>query len=70
MKIDMFGLIFICFGLFILLMTPCVIRHAEDSYYAIGWKVNMKIFKLFWLVASIAFIIFGALQIVGLIKMK
>jgi hypothetical protein len=51
-------------------MTPRVIRHAEDSYYAIGWKVNMKIFKLFWLVASIAFIIFGALQIVGLIKMK
>jgi hypothetical protein len=70
MKIDMVGLIFICFGLFTLLMTSRVIRNAEDSYYAIGWKVNMRIFKLFWLVASIAFIIFGTLQIVGLIKLK
>ena len=70
MNIDALGLIFICFGLFTLLMTPRATRTAEDWYYAIGWKVNMRMFKLVWLVASIAFVVFGALQISGLIKMK
>ena len=66
----MFGLILICFGFLILLMFLRTIRTTEDYYYALGWKVNMKIVKIVWLVASISFILIGTLQIAGVLKMK
>ncbi len=68
MNLDMFGLILICLGLLSLLMTPRAIRSAEDSYYAMGWKVNMKIWKVSWIIGSITVIVLGALQIAGIIK--
>jgi hypothetical protein len=66
----MFGLIFICLGFFFLLITSRAIRVAEDGYKAIGWKVNIRIFKYFWMFVSIAIIVFGTLRVVGLIRMK
>ncbi len=66
----MFGLILIGIGLLALLMTARVIHVAEDYYYALGWKVNMKIYKTVWLIASLLFILFGTLQLVGVLKMK
>jgi len=66
----LFGIIFICFGLFALLMTRHIVRQAGDIYNAYGWKVNMKIYKYFWIIASTTFIIFGALQLLGIIKTK
>jgi hypothetical protein len=46
------------------------VGQSGDLYAAIGWKVNMQILKYFWIFVSITFIIFGALQLVGIIKIK
>jgi len=50
------------------LMTRRVTGYAEDWYFALGWKVNMRLYKKVWIVGSITFIAFGAVQIAGLIK--
>jgi hypothetical protein len=64
MNINVAGLIFICIGLFSALMTTHAMSYAEDHYYAMGWKVNMKIFKICWLVGALALVIFGILLLV------
>jgi hypothetical protein len=64
MSINMAGLIFICIGLFTALMTTRAMQSAEDWYYAMDWKVNMKVFKVCWLVGALALVIFGILLII------
>ena len=70
MKIDILGLIPICFGFVFLIIIPYSNRYAKELYSALGWKVNMKILKVFYVVNSILFILFGVFQFVGLLQIK